>query len=53
MVAAGKLAGVVGKQTPTILTNHTRLVQANLGIVILLMLIAFFLPATAVKLFFI
>ncbi|EMS79042.1 NAD(P)(+) transhydrogenase (Re/Si-specific) subunit beta [Desulfotignum phosphitoxidans] len=51
MVAAGKLAGVL-KQTPTILTNHTRLVQANLGIVILLMLIAFFLPGTAAVVFY-
>ncbi|MDZ7666824.1 MAG: NAD(P)(+) transhydrogenase (Re/Si-specific) subunit beta [Desulfotignum sp.] len=46
MVAAGKLAGLLG-QTPTILPNHTRLVQANLGIVILLMIIAFFLPVNA------
>jgi len=51
MVAAGKLAGVL-KQTPTILTNHTRLVQANLGIVILLMLIAFFLPVPAAVVFY-
>jgi NAD(P) transhydrogenase subunit beta len=51
MVAAGKLAGVL-KQTPIILTNHTRLVQANLGIVILLMLIAFFLPVPAAVVFY-
>ncbi len=51
MVAAGKLAGLL-KQTPMILKNHTRLVQANLGIVILLMLIAFFLPKTAAVVFY-
>lgn len=51
MVAAGKLAGLM-KQTPTILPNHTRLVQANLGIVILLMIIAFFLPKTAAIVFY-
>lgn len=51
MVAAGKLAGLM-KQTPTILSNHTRLVQANLGIVILLMIIAFFLPTTAAIVFY-
>jgi NAD(P) transhydrogenase subunit beta len=51
MVAAGKLAGLM-KQTPTILKNHTRLVQVNLGIVILLMIIAFFLPKTVAVVFY-
>ncbi|MCF8087139.1 MAG: NAD(P)(+) transhydrogenase (Re/Si-specific) subunit beta [Desulfotignum sp.] len=51
MVAAGKLAGMIG-QTPTILPNHTRLVQINLGFVILLMIIAFFLPTTAAVVFY-
>ncbi len=46
MVAAGKLAGLLG-QIPTILANHTRLVKANLGIVIVLMIVAFFLPVNA------
>jgi NAD(P) transhydrogenase subunit beta len=52
MVAAGKLAGFL-KQTPTILKHHTRLVQANLGIVVLLMVIAFFLPKTAALVFYV
>jgi H+-translocating NAD(P) transhydrogenase subunit beta len=46
MIAGGKLSGKLG-QTPTILPNHTRLVMANLGAIVVLIIAAFYAPAEA------
>jgi H+-translocating NAD(P) transhydrogenase subunit beta len=51
MIAAGKLSGKLG-QTPTILPNHTRLVMANLGAMVVLIMAAFYAPAEAGLIFY-
>ncbi len=51
MIAGGKLSGKLG-QTPTILPNHTRLVMANLGTMVVLIMAAFYAPAEAGLVFY-
>ncbi|MCA1786598.1 MAG: NAD(P)(+) transhydrogenase (Re/Si-specific) subunit beta, partial [Desulfobacteraceae bacterium] len=51
MIAAGKLSGKLG-QTPTILPNHTRLVMANLGAMVVLIMAAFYAPEAAGLVFY-